>query len=68
VIDPVKTPGSTLLYLFLPPLRGSVGGDCFPTTHGIMETSNKKKHLKRRDCVVQRYLLSVAEEWGWQFW
>lgn len=33
--NPLEAPSSTMLYLCLPPIEGSEGGDCyFPTTSG----------------------------------
>ena len=64
--DPLGAPGSTPLYLCLPPVRGSAGGDYyFPTTRGMhMETPDKKKSFKSRDCLVQRHLFSVTQGAG----
>jgi hypothetical protein len=61
--DPLRAPGSTSLYLCLPLIRGSAGGDYyFPITHGIlMEKTRNKKPTKSRDAVVQKDLPSCAQ-------
>jgi hypothetical protein len=58
--DPLRAPGSTPLYLCLPLVRGSVGGDCyFPIIRGtLMENTRNKKPFKSRDAVVQKDLPS----------
>lgn len=44
--DPVEAPGSTLLYLCLPLVNGSVGGDCyFPITCGTLMEKTRNKNL-----------------------
>jgi hypothetical protein len=57
-------PGSTPLYLCLPHVRGSAGGDYyFPITRGtLMEKMQNKKTIKSRDTVVQKDLHSCAQQ------
>jgi hypothetical protein len=64
VDDPLRAPGSIPLYLCLPLLRGSAGGDYyFPTTRGtLMEKTQIKKPIKSRDAVVQKDLPSCAQQ------
>jgi hypothetical protein len=58
------TPGSTPLYLCLPPFRDSVGSDqYFPITGGTYkEMASTKEHLKHRDFVVQRHWCIVIQQ------
>jgi hypothetical protein len=64
--DPLGAKGSTPLYLCLPHVWGSAGGDrYFPITRGTqMETTNikDKKSTKCRDSVVQKHLLKFAQQ------
>jgi hypothetical protein len=52
------------LYLCLPLVRGSAGGDYyFPITHGtLMEKTRIKISIKNRDAVVQKDLPNCAEQ------
>ena len=64
--DPLGAPGSTPLYLCLPPVWGTAGGDrYYPVLVGpkIKTTKIKeKKSSKRRDSVVQRHLHKYAQQ------
>ena len=43
--DPLKAPGSTPLYSCLPPMSGSVSGDCyFPITHRMHKEKSFNKN------------------------
>jgi hypothetical protein len=47
--DILRAPGTTSLYLCLPPKRCCVGGNCyFPITQTHMEKTQNKKHIKGR--------------------
>jgi len=60
--NPFRAPGSTPLYLCLPPICGSVGGDCYlPITHDTPMEKTKQKSIKSRDTMVQKYLPSFAQ-------
>jgi hypothetical protein len=60
----LRAPGNTPFYLYLPPIRGSAGGDCyFSITRGTrMEKSQNKKPIKCRDSVVQTHVSSFAQQ------
>jgi hypothetical protein len=50
--DPLRTPGNTLLYLYLPPIRLSGHGDYyFPINRGtLLEKTRNKKLPKAGHC------------------
>jgi hypothetical protein len=61
--DPLGGPGSTLLYLCRPPLRGATGGDCyFPTICGcIWRYLININPSKCSNSVLWRHLYNTAQ-------
>jgi hypothetical protein len=64
VNNPLGAPGSTPLYLCLPLVRGSMGGEYyFPIICGtLIEKTRNKKPIKSRDAVVQKDLPGCAQQ------